>query len=109
MATNNQAEVLSLWQGTNMIVKKGIVEVLILGDTRIIIKAFQHKRPLKNSSLAGIQTRIMENMKRIPKDNLLHILKAYNNDADSLDNKGTQEPEGSYIDKRGTKCYETIP
>jgi ribonuclease HI len=58
-ATNNQAEYLALWQGLNQILKLGIKEVMIVGDSKQVVDAINlHKQP-KDMRLAQLYKKIL--------------------------------------------------
>jgi ribonuclease HI len=58
IATNNQAKAYALLQGLSIIISLGIRELVVLGDSRMVIKSLNRQEPLKDLRLASILYKI---------------------------------------------------
>ena len=95
--SNNIAEAYGLWQGLKQVQKLGVEEVVIIGDSRLIIQALIRGRRGKNERLEGLLKRIRYMAKSIRKIEFFHVLRELNMTADEAANK--------FID---LGCYELM-
>jgi hypothetical protein len=51
---NNREEALDLWQGLIQAISHSIQDLVIIGDSRIVIKALIHQRKLRNAKLNNL-------------------------------------------------------
>ena len=95
--SNNMAEAYGLWQGLKQVQKKGVEEVMVIGDSRLIIQALNGGRRGKNERTERIINRIRSMAKRFKKIEFFHVLRELNGLADIAANKS--------ID---VNCYDLI-
>ena len=79
------AEAYGLWQGLKQVQKKGVKEVMVIGDSRLIIQALNGGRRGKNERTERIINRIRFMAKRFKKIEFFHVLR--NGLADTAANK----------------------
>ena len=84
--SNNMAEVYGLWQGLKQLQGKGVEEVLVFGDSRVIIQALNGGRRDKNGRIARMINRIRSKAKIFKKIKFYHILRGLNVLADQAAN-----------------------
>ena len=85
--TNNMAEAYGLWQGLKQLQKKGVDEVMVFGDSKVIIQALNGGRRGKNERTARLINIIRSKAKTFKKVNFFHILRGLNILADLASNK----------------------
>ena len=84
--TNNMAEAYGLWQGLKQVQKVGAEEVVVIGDSRIIIQAMRGGRRGKNERMERLLKRIRDTVNRFRKIKFYHVLKELNKKADKAAN-----------------------
>lgn len=102
--TNNKAEAYSLLLGISIARKLGLQNLLILGDSAIIIAALNSGKDFKQEALNRIKTRIMEVLKNINEVTFKHVLRGNNSEADEQANKATKRNAGQV--KENDEVYE---
>ena len=85
--SNNMVEAYGLWQGLKQVQKLGVEEVVIIGDSRLIIHALIKGRKGNNERLEGLLKRIRYMAKSIRKIEFFHVLRELNENADEAANK----------------------
>ena len=85
--SNNMVEAYGLWQGLKQVQKKGVEEVMVIGDSRLIIQALNGGRRGKNERTERIINRIRFMAKRFKKIEFFHVLRELNGLADTAANK----------------------
>ena len=85
--SNNMAEAYGLWQGLKQLKKKGVGEVMVFGDSRLIIHALNGGSQCKNERLARLINRIKSNVKLFRRISFFHILRELNSMEDLTANK----------------------
>ena len=85
--TNNIAEAYGLWQGLKQLLVTKVEEVLVFGDSRIIIQAMNGGRNTDNNRIAGLIRRIRSISKLFRNIRFYHILRDLNALADKAANK----------------------
>lgn len=68
MATNNQAEAYALYQDLNIATSLGIRELVVIGDSRIVLKSLTHQELLNDfqlGSIFSITTKITQQLAKI--------------------------------------------
>ena len=85
--SNNMAEAYGLWQGLKQVQKLGADEVVVIGDSRLIIQALSRGRRGKNERLEGLLKRIRYMAKIFRKIEFFHVLRELNMRADEAANK----------------------
>jgi ribonuclease HI len=73
-ATNNQAEAYTFFQGISITINLGIRELVVIRDSRIVIKYLTHKEPPKDFQLALILSRITKLTQKLIKISFFHVL-----------------------------------
>jgi ribonuclease HI len=72
--TNNQAKSYALLRGMSIAIGLGIKELVIIGDSRIIIKSLVFKEPPKDLQLASIIAKATKLTQKLNKHTLYHVL-----------------------------------
>jgi len=85
--SNNMAEAYGLWQGLKQVQVLGADEVVVIGDSRLIIQALIRGRRGKNERLEGLLKRIRYKAKSFKKIEFFHVLRELNKSADVAANK----------------------
>ena len=85
--SNNMAEAYGLWQGLKLVQKEGVDEVMVIGDSRLIIQAMNGGKRGKNERTERLINRIRSMAKRFRKIEFFHVLRELNEKADSAANK----------------------
>ena len=80
-------EAYGLWQGLKQLKKKGVEEVMVFGDSRLIIHALNGGSQCKNERLARLINRIKSNTKLFRRIIFFHILRELNTMVDLAANK----------------------
>ena len=81
------AEAYGLWQGLKQLLVKKVDEVMVFGDSRIIIQAMNGGRRSDNIRIARLIRRIRSITKLFRKVSFYHILRDLNVLADTAANK----------------------
>ena len=81
------AEAYGLWQGLKQLKEKGVDEVMVFGDSRLIIQELNGGSRGKNERIARLIRRIGFKANLFRKIKLFHILRDLNVQADSAANK----------------------
>ena len=85
--SNNMAEAYRLWQGLKQLQKKGVDEVMVFDDSRLIIQALNGGRRGKNERTTMLIQRIRSKAKTFRKVKFFRILRELNVLADLAANK----------------------
>ena len=88
-ASNNHAEYLALWQGLNQARKMDIQKLIILGDSRLIVKALHTKKMAAEIGLALTHRKVTLLLKQFRNYKAYHVLRSLNSLADAEANCGT--------------------
>ena len=76
--TNNMAEAYGMWQGLKQLLVKKVDEVMVFGDSRVIIQAMNGGRRSDNIRIARLIRRIRSKIKLFRKVYFFHILRGLN-------------------------------
>jgi ribonuclease HI len=106
--SNNRAEALALWQGLNQAISKKVNDLVIIGDSRLIIQALILHNPVKQTKLQHILEKIHHLLKRLRAFQLFHILCNLNEQADEEANIGVTLSKGE-IQINGISSHLEIP
>ena len=87
-ATNNQAEYTGLLVGLVSCVEQGIKNLLIEGDSKLVINQVAGKWKVKDSELKLFHTEIIKLMDHFDFVAIRHVYREYNAHADRLTNEG---------------------
>ena len=85
--SNNMVEAYGLWQGLIQLKEKGVGEVIVFGDSRLIIQAMNEGNKSKNDRIERMIKRIRTMVKSFRKINIFHTLRNLNVLADVAANK----------------------
>ena len=107
--TNNRAEILSLLKACQMARKENPNEVLILGDSELLIKTMVKKKGLKDPVLNKQLSRVNRILKDFPLVQFFHILRGLNKEVDRLENIGCTLHEGMISINTETLTMAIIP
>lgn len=102
--SNNKAEAYSLFLGLSIARKMGIRDLLVLGDSAILIAAMNSGNNFKQCALNRIRERITEQVRDMRKVSYKHVLRTHNTAADELANKAIRRPAGQV--RENEKIYE---
>ena len=80
-------EAYGLWKGLKQLQKKGVDEVMVFGNSRVIIQALNGGRRGKNGRIARLINIIRSKVKTFKKIKFYHILRGLNVLADLATNK----------------------
>jgi ribonuclease HI len=72
--TNNRAEALALWQGLNQAISKNVQDLVIIGDSRIIIQALILRNTVKQAKLQHILEKVHLQLGSLRTYQLFHVL-----------------------------------
>ena len=84
------AEAYGLWQGLKQLQGKEVEEVLVFGDSRVIIQALNGCRSGKKGRIARLINRIRSKVKKFKKIKFYHILRGLNALADQAANNSIE-------------------
>ena len=88
--TNNKAEFCRLYQGLRIARTKGIANLLVFGDSQLLIQAISNKKRPSNVQLAQIMKRIRTLYEDFHSISFYHILRNLNSMADKAVNEGAR-------------------
>ena len=80
--TNNMAEALALWQGLRIAKALGISELIVIGDSKIVIRALARKLMPTNMALRHLIHKIMIQTSLFKKIKFFHVLREKNSIVD---------------------------
>jgi ribonuclease HI len=95
IATNNSAEAMALWQGLCQASKHGIQNLIIIGDSRMIISAIIRSSKNQSAQLNNLLDKIRLLLRSFTSYKLFHVLRDLNEDADAEANRGALLAPGS--------------
>ena len=105
--SHNKAELCGLLQGLRIALSKGIANLSVYGDSRLLIQALREKRP-SHLQLAQIYQKICLLSKKFQSIRFFHVLRALNSMADKAANQGTLLGRG-ILHKDGVDIRCDIP
>jgi len=94
IAFNNQAEAMVLWQGLCHAQSNGIWDLVIIGDSRLLIRAIVLSKTTQNAKLNNLLAKIRLLLKGLDSFQIFHVLRALNQSADLEANKGVELEAG---------------
>jgi ribonuclease HI len=97
IATNNHAEAMALWQGLCQARSNGIRNLIIIGDSRLLICAIARSTETQSAQLNNLLARIRLLLKDLDSFQVFHVLRELNKDADEEANRGVVLAQGSMI------------
>lgn len=86
--TNNYAECFAMTLGINKAFELGIKDLIVEGDSMLIINQLKGKWNIKNKDLKNLHLSIVEKIKQFDNITYNHIYRKYNSRADELANIG---------------------
>eukprot|EP00253_Pinus_taeda_P016670 PITA_16670 len=89
LKTNNQAELLSLLKACQIAREKGIKDIQVFGDSKILIKKLNAAEQFRNAGLNRTSERLKKVLSAFASFKFYHILRSSDSDADLLANKGS--------------------
>ena len=96
-STNNQAEYYGLWLGLTKCIELGYKEILIEGDSQLIIKQVCGEWKIKDSTLQQLHSVITKLIKQnFEFVGIKHVLREFNKDADAITNEVMKTKEGLF-------------
>lgn len=85
--TNNIAEYNGLLIGLNAAIEKGITELIVKGDSQLVIQQVTGKYQVKSEHLKELNTKVKELEKKFNKIEYYHVYRKDNARADYLSNQ----------------------
>ena len=95
--TNNMAKALALSQGLRIAKALGISELIVIGDSRVVIRALAEKIMPTHMALRHIILKLVAQASLFKKIDFYHVLRENNTYADLEANKGTSLGPGELI------------
>jgi len=93
--TNNTTEALTLWQGLNQALRLNVQDLVVIGDSRLIIQALATHRLPNQLKLWHILGKIKLLLKSFHSGQLFNILRDLNGESDQAPNLATPLSKGS--------------
>jgi ribonuclease HI len=94
VASNNRVEALALWQGLNQAMLLNIRDLVVLGDSRVIIQALNQSSILENALFQHSLDKIKLLMRQFQTIQIFHVLRENNSQADEEANMGASLGQG---------------
>jgi ribonuclease HI len=95
--TNNHAEAMTLWQGLCQARSNGIRNLIIIGDSRMLISAIARSTKNQGAKLNNLLARIRLLLQGLDSLQVFHVLWELNKDADEEANRGAVLAQGRMI------------
>ena len=95
------AEALALWQGLIQAKNMGINDLIVFGDSRIIIQALNQSSRISNLQLRQTLNRIQRIILTFKQVEIYHILRKLNSAADTAANDGVLLSKGELLTNHG--------
>ena len=103
--SNNAAEFCSLWQGLKIARDKGIGNITVFGDSRLLISALINKKSPPHIKLWHIFQKILQLSKYFQNIKYFHVLRVLNMQADKEANSGAALDQSILIiDGESQRC-----
>ena len=103
--TNNMAEALALWQGLRIATTLGISKLIVIKDSRVVIRALAEKLMPNQMALRHLIHKIVARASLFKKINFYHVLRENNSYVDLEANKGASLSPGELIfNEQGSFC-----
>jgi ribonuclease HI len=80
--TNNIAEAMALWQGLHQAKKQGIQELVIVGDSRLVVRAIICRTQTQSAKLNNLLNKIHLLLASFSSYEIFHVLRTLNEKAD---------------------------
>jgi ribonuclease HI len=103
--TNNIVEALALWQGLYQVLAMKVKEVIVFGDSRVIIQALNIHALPHNMRLRHLIRKIMNLLPAFHKIKFFHILRELNGEADKAANAATRLSKGTLCINGNTQSF----
>ena len=99
--TNNKAEALALWQGLIQAKNMGINDLIVFGDSRIIIQALNQSSRISNLQLRQTLNPIQRTILTFKQVEIYRILRKLNSAADTAANDRVLLSKGGLLTNHG--------
>jgi ribonuclease HI len=93
-ASNNHAEAMALWQGLCHAQRNGIRDLVIIGDSRLLIRAIALSKETPHAKLNNLLARIRLLLRGLDSFQVFHVLRSLNQAADKEANRGVELAQG---------------
>lgn len=100
--TNNMAEAYSLLLGTCILKNLQAKNLVIIGDSTIMIATMESGGDFKNQALNRIKHRVGDNSKQLGIIQFKHVMRNHNTKANSLANSAVTRPIGQVRENNNT-------
>jgi ribonuclease HI len=84
VASNNQAEAMAVYMGLNLIKEEHYKDLIIIGDSELVINGLQHPEKCHQLSLQRNYQRIIQEGVKFHSLQFFHVLRHLNSRADTL-------------------------
>jgi ribonuclease HI len=101
--TNNESEYLALIHGLEKALTLGISELLVYGDSLLVINQMTKKYQVKSESLYKLNMRANEIVKHFDSVDFYHVFRTENKRADKLSNDALNKSSKPYVDDSETE------
>jgi ribonuclease HI len=88
---------MALWQGLCHVQRTGIRDLIIIGDSRMLIQAIVLNRVTQNAKLNNLLAKIRLLLRGLDSFQIYHVLRELNHDADIEANKGAELEAGQSL------------
>ena len=92
--SNNKAEALALWQGLTQALFINIQDLIVLGDSRLLIQALNQNTRVANGQLQHVIDKIILLWRQFHSIQMFHVLRGNNAQADEEANAGARLEKG---------------
>jgi ribonuclease HI len=92
--TNNYAEYMGLIEGLRMAVEMGVSDVVVQGDSKLVIKQMTGEFVVRSASLRPLWEEARRLLSSIPQHRFEHIPRSANARADELANRAMDRRQG---------------
>jgi ribonuclease HI len=97
IASNNHAEAMALWQGLCHSQSNGIRNLVIIGDSRLLIRAIALSKETQSAKLNNLLARIRLLLRGFDSFQVFHVLRELNQAADEEANRGAALAQGQMV------------
>jgi ribonuclease HI len=109
ITSNNQAKAYALYKGLSIAKSQDIEELIIIGDSGVILNQFRKRSLSDDMKINNIMSRILLEAEAFQTLQCFHVLRTNNTEADSFSNLATRDSLGILqIDGRGYSTFHPL-
>ena len=99
------AEAMALWQGLHLVKAQGINNIVLIGDSRLVIQALNTSSPLEDLKIRQLIKKIQSLFSSFQKIETFHVLRKNNKLADLAANQDSSLDKGVLpLNDNKTRC-----